>query len=121
VHQAVPLQRIQLLAGPRDDALLDDLRERQVEVVAAEQQVIADGGAREPVAARVDIDQREVGGATTDVEHEDALARRELALRRLATRDPRIERGLRFLQQRNILQPRLSCRLQGEVPRRGIK
>ena len=54
VDQAVPLQRVELLAGARDHALLDELREREVEVVAAEQQVIADRGAREAVAVGVD-------------------------------------------------------------------
>ena len=47
---------------------LDAARERQIHVVAAEQQVIADRGALEasaPVA--VDGDQREVGGAAADV------------------------------------------------------
>ena len=74
VDEAVPLQRVELLAGLRDDALLDDLREREIEVVAAEQQVIADRGAREAVAVGVDVDQREVGRAAADVEHQHALA-----------------------------------------------
>ena len=85
----------------RDDALLDDLRERQIEVVAAEQQVIADGGAREAVAVRVDVDQREVGRAAADVEHEHALAgaralgrrsRRDRSTRRTRPAAPRAAR-----------------------------
>ena len=61
MDQAVPLQGVELLARARDQALLDDLAEREIEVVAAEQEVIADRGAREVVVA--DVDQREVGGA----------------------------------------------------------
>ena len=50
----------------------------QVEVVAAEDQVIADGHAMElhlAAFAAADADQREVGGAAADVADEDLLAR----------------------------------------------
>ena len=76
VDQAVPLQRHRACrsAAPASTRL-DQLRQREVDVVAAEQQVIADRGALEAVAVGADVDQREVGGAAADVEHQHPLAR----------------------------------------------
>ena len=72
-HQHGPLTRLQLA-----DFLLDVLGQRQVEIVAAEDQVVADGHAMElhlaPFAA-ADANQRKVGGAAADVADEDFLAR----------------------------------------------
>ena len=51
-------------------------REREVHVVAAEQDVLADRDAleREVAVALRDGDQAEVGGAAADVAHEDQVA-----------------------------------------------
>ena len=118
VDEPVPLQGVELLAcaHARDDALFDDLGECQVEVVAAEQQVIADRRTREPVAAGIDVDQREVRGAATDVEYQDVLARRELRSA-AAPRDPRVERGLRLLEKHDGRVAGRHCRLQRELAR----
>ena len=70
--------RVERLAG--HEPRLDRAREREVHVVAAEQQVIADGDALEPelAAARARRDQREVGRAAADVDdqHERTSPRR---------------------------------------------
>jgi hypothetical protein len=52
--------------------------------------------------AGVDVDQREVGRAAADVEHEHTLAGRELRAGGglpLPARDPRVERRLRLLEE----------------------
>ena len=48
---------------------------REVEIVAAEQKMAADGGACEldPVALAVDADQREIAGAAADIADEHRL------------------------------------------------
>ena len=57
VHQAVPFQGIQAAgAVGGGQAGLDDLGQGEVDVVAAEQQVIADGGAAEPGVLGGDLD-----------------------------------------------------------------
>ena len=60
---------------------LHGLRQREVHVVAAEQQVIADRVADEVELALLlaRADQAEVGGAAADIDHEAAHARLQLA------------------------------------------
>ena len=94
--------------------MFDELREREIQVVAAEQQVIADRGAREAIAVVVDFDQREVGRTSADVEHQDALVRRELLPRVV---DPRVERRLRLLEQHDRRIAGRGRRLQRELSR----
>ena len=55
--------------------------EREVHVVAAEQDVVADGDAleRQRALLLVDRDQGEVGGAAADVAHQHDVAGAELA------------------------------------------
>ena len=95
------------LLGVEPDAaelLLDVMRQRQVDVVAAEHQVVADGDAPEARAGRRldDGDQAEVGRAAADVADQDQLARPHLALPAVLVRDdPAVERRLRLLEQRD--------------------
>ena len=58
----------------------DDVREREVHVVAAEQDVVADRDAvqLEVAVALEHRDQREVAGAAADVDDEDDVARPHL-------------------------------------------
>jgi hypothetical protein len=98
VDQPVPLQRVEPLAAAGGEPLFDQLGQRQIDVVAAEQQVIADRDAREP-AVGVDADQREVGGAAADVEHQHAIAGRQRPRDAAVGVDPRVERRLRLLEQ----------------------
>ena len=50
--------------------------EGEIEIVAAQQQMLADGGTGEfhPVAIAIDADQREVAGASADVANQNILA-----------------------------------------------
>ena len=83
------------------DPALDDRGEREIEVVAAEEQVIADRHAFERRRARLDADpdQAEVGRAAADVADERNLVVFERDRPPLFGH-PRVERGDRFLQQR---------------------
>ena len=88
----------------RLEALLHDAREREVHVVAAEQDVIADRDAleREVAVVLADEDQAEIGRAAADVAHEQQVADAELPPPALARAvDPRIAGGLRLLEQRH--------------------
>ena len=79
--------------------------ERQIEIVAAEQQVLADGGAREidAVAFAGDADQAEIAGAAADVADQHHLAVEEqLAGAREIVGDPGIERRRGLFEQREL-------------------
>ena len=82
---------------------LDKAREREVHVVAAKHQVVADADTREgrlAVAARRDIDEREVGRAAADVADQHAArSGKRLAQRVTLPVQPVVERGLRLFQQ----------------------
>ena len=80
-------------------------RQREIEVVAAQQQMLAHGGAREidAVAFARDADQREVAGAAADVAHQHRLAVEQALLRaREIVGDPGIERRGGFFEQRQL-------------------
>ena len=86
------------------ELLLDMMGQREVDVVAAEHQVIADGDAAKPGAGRRldDRDQAEVGRPAADVADQDQLAGANLALPAVLVRDdPAVKRRLRFLEQRD--------------------
>ena len=98
------------------DPALDDRGEREIEVVAAEEQVIADRHAFERRRSRLDPDpdQAEVGRAASDVADERNLIvfeRDRLPL----FGHPRVERGDRFLQQRQPGQLRRLRRFDGQL------
>ena len=77
--------------------------EREIEIVAAQDQVFADGDAVElgfPAFAAADADEREVGGAAADVANQDRLAWGDLLFPVAAmANQPSIEGGLRFFDQ----------------------
>ena len=91
-------------------ARLDEPREREVHVVAAEHEVIADADPREcglAVVAERHVDEREVGRAAADVADQHApRAGERVAQRRAVAVQPVVERGLRFFEQPQRGQPR---------------
>jgi hypothetical protein len=101
------------------EAPLDTAGEREVHVVAAEQQVIADGGAlvRPRAPGLAHRDQREVRRAAADVEHQHRVPRRQLLL---AVGEPRVERRLRLLEQRRA-EPFAQRRLEGQLARHFVE
>ena len=122
-RQRVELPLIQLLALG-DEPLVQRVRQREVHVVAAEQDVIAHRHARELHLALLFRDRNEgkIRRAAADIDHEDHVAHADVFAETFPRRlDPRVERGLRFLQQRHVRQPRLHRRLQGQIARRRIK
>ena len=102
VGERAQLPRVELRAGGGQLAR-DDVREREVHVVAAEQDVVADRDALqlEVALALEHGDQREVAGAAADVDDEDDVADLHLLAPAAAARlDPAVERGLRLFEQR---------------------
>ena len=85
------------------------MRQRGIDVVAAEQDVIAH---RDPLQRDLAVlflhrDQREIGGAAADVDHQDQIAHADpLAPIRIPL-DPGIEGGLRLFQQDDVAIARL--------------
>ncbi len=85
--------------------------ERQVHVVPAQQDVLADGQTREDQVAGLlgHGDQGEVGGAAADVADEDHVADLHVLPPVVPPRrEPGVKGGLRFFQQRDVLEPRLA-------------
>ena len=76
-------------------------RQREVEIVAAQEQMLADRGARElhAVARPVDTDQREVAGSAADIadQHQLPVKQTLLGLREMVG-DPGIKRRRRFFE-----------------------
>ena len=106
---------------------LDVLGEGEVHVVAAEQQVVADGLAEEAeLAVLLDrLDQAEVGGAAADVDDETEIAGPDASriLMRMA-REPAIKCRLRFFEEGEVDEAGLASGIDGEraghvVERRG--
>jgi len=94
--------------------------EREVHVVAAQEDVIADGDPLEHQVAGVigDLDQREVGGAAADVAHQDDIAGRELAPPAIAARrEIGVERRLRLLEQGHAVEAGLARGDHGQLAR----
>jgi hypothetical protein len=116
----MPLQRVETLATAGGQALLDQLGQGQVDVVAAQEQVIAD---RDPGKATVGVDgdQREVGGAAADIEHQDPLARRQGAGGAAVAVDPGVERGLGLLEEHDLGEAGLGGGQGGELPGRLVE
>ena len=92
--------------------------EREVHVVAAEQEVLADADAfeREISAARRDGDEAEIRGAAADVADEHDVAGADLgAPIGSGLGGPGVERGLRFFEQDDVGQARGFGGFVGEV------
>ncbi len=85
--------------------VLDQPGEGEVEVIAAKQEVLADGGAGEldAVVLAADADEGEVAGAAADVADQHGLSVKELlaGLGEIAG-DPGVEGGGGFLEQREL-------------------
>ena len=93
------------LAGRRE-LRLDELGQCEIHVVAAEQQVIADRLADKGEAALVfaGLDEREIRGAAADIDDQAMIAGFELGgFGGRMRRQPAIKRGLRFFEQRQVL------------------
>ena len=111
-------------AGRPPSFCLDAVGQGQVDVVAAEHQVVADGHAAEAGAGRgLDHgDQAEVGRPAADVADQDQLAAADLALPALLVRDdPAVEGGLRLLEQGDRREPRALGRLEGQLAGRLVE
>ena len=108
----------------RHHLLLDHVGEQHVHVVAAEEDVIADGDALEhELAALVDRrDDGEVRGASADVDDEHDVARGDVLAPRVSpVGEPRVEGGLRLLEERQVLETGGIRGLRGELTRRGVE
>ena len=106
--EPVELPGVDLVPGGLEP-LLREARQREVHVVAAEQDVLADRDALEGeiAVALGDGDQAEVGGAAADVADEDQVADRDATAPGVAEAvDPRIESSLRFLEQSHLRRAR---------------
>ena len=68
-----------------------------------------------------DGDQREIGGASADVYHQDEVAHLHALTPVRMPLDPGVERGLRFLQQQRILIAGLLSGLQRKLARNGVE
>ena len=113
-----PLARIEPSAVRK--FLFDEMCESQIEIVAAEQQMIADRDAMElqPTSlTRSHMNQTEIRRTAADVAHEDCLAGRDDPVPFVAMRiHPGIERGLGFLQKYDTWQPGDSSGGHGQFP-----
>ncbi len=102
------------------ELLLREIREREVHVVAAEQDVIAD---RDPFELELSVfldggDCGKVGRPAADVRDQDDVARVEITPPRVAARiDPGVERRLRLFEERERFDPGRERRFDGELAR----
>jgi hypothetical protein len=102
-------ERVQLhgveLGALCGELLLQMTRQREVDVVAAQQDVLAHGDAIQLQIARLlgDGDQCEIGSAAADVDHQDEIANLNALAPIGMALDPGIESRLRFLQEQEIL------------------
>ena len=95
----------------------DQPGEGEIEIVAAEEEMLADGGAREvdQVAFARDADQAEIAGAAADVADQDDLAIEELLARRgEIVGDPGIEGRGRLFEQGELFDARIARGHDGE-------
>ena len=120
-RRALPPQPAALADGKRRAQLgFDQPGQREIEVVAAQQQVLAHGGAGEvdQVALARDADQAEIAGAAAHVADQHDLAVEELLARlRQVVRDPGIERRGRLFEQRQLLEAGIARGHHGQLAR----
>ena len=83
----------------------DDAGQRQIDIVAAQQDVLAhrDALQRQLAVAFGHRDQGEVGGAAADVDHQNQVAEPDALAPVGVPFDPGVERGLRLFEQRDVL------------------
>ena len=119
-RQVLPAVDLRALLG---QAMRHHAGQRQVHVVAAQQDVLAH---RHPAQRKLAIgfrhrNQREIRGAAADIHHQDQVAHRHpLAPVRMPLQ-PRVEGRLRLFQQRDVLISRLLRRLQSQFPRHRVE
>ena len=104
--EAVQLPGVDAMSR-RFEPLLEQSREREIHVVAAEQDVLADRDAleRQVAVPLADRDQAEVGRAAADVADQDEIADLDPPPPAVAERvEPGVERRLRLLEQRDVLE-----------------
>ena len=102
----------------------DQVGQREVDVVAAEQDVIAHRHAGEGEAAVVlaHLNEGEIAGAAAHVHHQDDVGGPDLGAPLFPGGiDPGVERGLRFFQQRQLAQARVRRRRHRQLARHRIK
>jgi hypothetical protein len=98
----------------RLELLPDQMRQRQVHVVAAEQQVLAHRHAPRLQAAVLlaEQDGGKVAGASADVDHQHQIADRQVRAPGVTSLvEPGIKRGLRLLEQGQLIEPGRERRL----------
>ena len=92
--------------GPFSGKLLLDMPgQRQIDIVAAQQNMFADSHAlqRQFSSLLGDRDQREIRGAAADVHHQNQIAHRDALAPIGMPLDPGVERRLRLFEQQQIL------------------
>ena len=106
------------------EPLIDRVSERQIHVVATQQDVVADGDTSERHVAVLGghSNERKVGGAAADVHDQHHVAGLDLFAEAFAhLLNPRVERRLRFFNQRDVWQAGLLRGFHREVARGGIE
>ena len=117
--ELLQLPRVDAVPG-RLELLLDPARQRQVHVVAAQQDVLAHGHSAEHERAVLlaGRDEAEVGGPAADVAHQDEVADLDALAPALALGgQPGIQGGLRLLEQAHAGQSGLRGGPQGQLAR----
>jgi hypothetical protein len=107
-HAAIAPQRLKLAAIDAraffGETLRDYAGKRQIDIIAAQQDMLADGDAveRQLAVAFGDGDEREIGGAAADIDDQDEVAHLHALAPIGVPLDPRVERGLRLFEQGDI-------------------
>ena len=93
--------------------LRDHAGQREIDIVAAEQDVLAhrDAVQRQFAIRFGDGDQGEVGGAAADIDHQDQVAHLDALAPVGMALDPGVEGGLRLFEQGDVLIAGLLARL----------
>ena len=121
--QRGPLPRVELLAGP-GKCVFQRGGQSQVHVIAAEEQMVADGDPAETeiVPLGLHLNQTEIACPAADITDEDELVCADVALPVLSVvEEPGIERSLRFLDQGDALQAGVAGRLHRQFPGHFVK
>ena len=101
----------------------DDVGQGQVDVVAAEQDVLTHGhaGERQFTAALGDGDEGEVGGAAADIHHQNEVADGDEPAPVGVALHPGVKRGLRLFEQSDVFEAGLFGGFEGQFARHGVE
>jgi hypothetical protein len=101
----------------------DEAGQREIHIVAAQQDVLADGHALERQLALLlgHGYKRKVRRAAADIEDQNQIAELYALAPVLVALDPRVECGLRFLEQRDIAEAGPFGGLQGQLARYSVE